>query len=85
MNKNTIVLLGLIALGIVLFGCTQQQPLINNTVNPPAYEPPINNETPTGFATDLDQDITAFDSSVSGLDDSVEPTPDFPTDASEFQ
>ena len=106
MNKNTIALIALIALGIVLFGCTQQQPPTNqpklctleakvcpdgSTVgrSGPNCEfapcPTTGTTTGAATATEIDNDIKSLDNSVTGLNDNVEQTPDFPIDASEFQ
>ena len=101
MNSRISILIALIALGIVLFGCVQQPPQQACTEEakicpdgssvgriPPACEfapcPSTGTATGQAVATDLDQDMKAFDGSVSGLNDEV-PSEDFPTDASEYQ
>ena len=88
MNKNTIVLIALMALSLALFGCTQQ-PIetgnYNPIINQPNYEQPTNNNSPAGLATEIDNSISSLDNSVSGLDDSVEQTPDFPTNPEDYK
>jgi len=97
MNSRISILIALIAFGIVLFGCVQQLCTLEGKVCPDGsvvgrtgpnceFAPCPSTGTATGqaVATDLDQDMKAFDGSVSGLNDEV-PSEDFPTDASEYQ
>lgn len=86
MNKNTIVLIALIALSLALFGCTQQPPTNENPpITPPAYQPPTNTGNPIGLTTEIDNSLSSLDNSVSGLVDAVDSTPDFPTNPNDFK